>query len=459
MAKTNTIFFCTECGYESPRWMGKCSACNAWNTFVEESYSKKEKKKSSVSGRRNVISPQPITEVSALEGERLATGSGEFDRVLGGGLMPASVALLGGDPGIGKSTLLLQVAAGLARQGHRLLYVSGEESIQQIRLRGDRLKSCHPDILLVSETDISLIVDYITKTSVQVVVIDSIQTVFDSDLSSAPGSISQVRGCTSILTRLAKEKDIAVFLVGHVTKEGLIAGPKVLEHMVDCVLSFEGDRHHSYRILRTVKNRFGAAHEIGVFTMQEEGLKEVTNPSEFFVTNRPRGASGSVVVASMEGTRPLLVEVQSLVSPSRLASPRRMATGLDYNRVALIMAVLEKKVGLFLQDHDAFVKVVGGVRLQEPAADLGLAVSLASGFKNRPVESRDIFIGEVGLTGEIRPVSRLAERVREGERLGFKRFFIPKTTEKRLENKLQNITTIELVQVSSLMETVEIVLG
>ncbi len=454
MAKNSSIFFCQECGYESPKWLGKCPGCTAWNTFVEERNSKKDKKKRSLLGL-NSSEPIPITEIKLEEKGRISTGIGEFDRTLGGGLMPASVVLIGGDPGIGKSTLLLQVSAGLARNGNRLLYISGEESAGQIKMRAERLEALHPDILMAPETDLNIILEYIEKTTPAVVVIDSIQTVFDTGLTSGPGSISQVRDCTGSLTRLAKEKGIAIFIVGHVTKEGLIAGPKVLEHMVDCVLSFEGERHHSYRILRTVKNRFGATNEIGVFTMEEGGLSEVTNPSEFFITHRPQGAAGSVVVASMEGTRPVLVEVQSLVTPTRFPSPRRMATGVDYNRVSLIMAVLEKRAGLFLQDHDAFVKVAGGVRLNEPAVDLGLAVSLSSAFSNRPIGNKDIFIGEVGLTGEIRIVNRIAERVGEGQRLGFNRFFVPASA----KESIKSMNKEELIPVATLMETLELALG
>ncbi len=454
MVKASSVFFCRECGYESPRWMGKCPGCLAWNTFVEERYSKKEGKYRD-SGRKAPGAPRPITEVKAEQADRLPTGIGEFDRTLGGGIMPASVVLLTGDPGIGKSTLLLQVSAGLARQGHPLLYISGEESAYQIKLRGERLKACHPNLLLAPETDLSLVQEHMEKARPRVVVVDSVQTIYDPNLTSSAGSISQVRECTAALIKAAKEQGMAVFLVGHVTKEGLIAGPKVLEHMVDCVISFEGERHHSYRILRTIKNRFGSASEIGVFTMQEEGLKEVDNPSEYFVTQRPAATAGSVVVASMEGTRPLLVEVQSLVTHSRLPAPRRMATGLDYNRVALILAVLEKRAGLYLQDHDAFVKVVGGVRLEEPAVDLGLAVSLASSFKNRPAGGRDLFIGEVGLTGEIRTVNRVLERIREGARLGFNRFFIPAPT----ADKAKVMKGVNLVPVTTLEEALEICLG
>ena len=454
MSKISTVFFCQECGCESPRWMGRCPGCSAWNTFVEERVPKKAGKAKGVSSRVSTA-PCPITQVAAEREPRLSTGLGEFDRALGGGIMPASVVLLTGDPGIGKSTLLLQVSAGLAREGRPLLYISGEESAFQIKLRGERLKACHPHLLLAPETDLSLILEYIQSVGPKVVVVDSVQTIYDPTLPSSPGSVSQVRDCTAALIRAAKERGIAMFLVGHVTKEGLIAGPKVLEHMVDCVLSFEGERHHSYRILRAVKNRFGSASEIGVFTMGEEGLQEVGNPSEFFVTQRQQETAGSVVVASMEGTRPLLVEIQSLVTHSRLPAPRRMATGLDYNRVALILAVLEKRAGLFLQDQDAFVKVVGGVRLEEPAVDLGLALSLASSFKNRPVGTRDLFLGEVGLTGEIRSVNRVLERVREGVRLGFQRFFIPAAA----KDKVKGLQGVTLVPVKTLEEALDVCLG
>ncbi len=453
--KISTSFFCQSCGYESLRWLGKCPGCKTWNTFIEERYSKKDTKSSLQYPCKVLQSPQPITEVIVEEKERFSSGIGEFDRVLGGGVMPASVVLLTGDPGIGKSTLLLQVSAGLARQGHPLLYISGEESAHQIKRRGERIGACHPNLLLAPETNIDLVSEYVEQAKPKAVVIDSIQTLFDPELTSSPGNIAQIRDCTAALTRIAKEKGISIFIVGHVTKEGLIAGPKVLEHMVDCVLHFEGERHHTYRILRTIKNRFGPVSEIGVFVMEEGGLQEVPNPSEFFVTERLMGASGSVVVASMEGTRPLLVEIQALVSPTRFPSPRRMATGLDNNRVALIMAVLEKKAGLYLQDHDAFVKVAGGVRLEEPAVDLGLAVALAPGFKNRPAGSRDIYIGEVGLTGEIRSVNRMADRIREGKRLGFNRFIIPASS----KEKHYNLAQSERIPVASLSEAVEISLG
>ncbi|MCL6458887.1 MAG: DNA repair protein RadA, partial [Gorillibacterium sp.] len=356
---------------------------------------------------------------------RIQTGNRELDRVLGGGIVPGSLILVGGDPGIGKSTLLLQTSHSLSMLGLKVLYITGEESAVQTKLRADRLGALSPQLFVLCETNLERVNEAIEKVAPDFVVIDSIQTVFHPGVSSTPGSVSQVRECTSHFMRLAKTQNMAIVLVGHVTKEGAIAGPRLLEHMVDCVLYFEGERHHTYRLLRAVKNRFGSTNEIGIFEMREEGLIEIANPSELFLSERPIGVSGSTVVASMEGTRPVLVELQALVSPTNFSSPRRMATGFDTNRLSLIMAVLEKRIGLFLQNQDAYLNVAGGVRLDEPAVDLGVAVCIASSFRDRPTRPEDIVFGEIGLTGEVRGVSRIEQRIREAEKLGFKRVIMP----------------------------------
>ena len=406
MAKSKTKFICHSCGYESAKWMGKCPGCGAWNTMVEETIKK------APANRRAAFS-------------RVQTKLEEFNRVLGGGVVKGSLVLIGGDPGIGKSTLLLQVSAQLADTAGSVLYISGEESVKQTKLRADRLGINSQMLHVLSETDMEYISSAIQEMKPAFVVVDSIQTVYQSDITSAPGSVSQVRECTAELMKIAKTNGIPIFIVGHVTKEGSIAGPRLLEHMVDTVLYFEGERHHTFRILRAVKNRFGSTNEMGIFEMREEGLTEVLNPSEIFLEERSAGASGSSIVASMEGTRPILVEIQALISPTSFGNPRRMATGIDHNRVSLIMAVLEKRVGLLLQNQDAYLKVAGGVKLDEPAIDLAVAVSIASSFRDTPPNPADCFIGEVGLTGEVRRVSRIEQRVKEAAKLGFKRMIIP----------------------------------
>ncbi|MEQ6376589.1 DNA repair protein RadA [Bacillaceae bacterium S4-13-56] len=427
MAKVKTKYVCQECGYESPKWMGKCPGCHEWNTLVEETFITKS------SGRRpttfqvndSTRKPEKISAIQSSQEPRVTTYMKEFNRVLGGGIVPGSLVLVGGDPGIGKSTLLLQISAQLSTKGLRVLYISGEESAKQTKLRADRLEIAGDELYVLSETNLELIGQTIDQLSPSFVVIDSIQTIYRDEIASAPGSVSQVRECTSEIMRIAKSKGIAIFIVGHVTKEGSIAGPRLLEHMVDSVLYFEGERHHTFRILRSVKNRFGSTNEMGIFEMKEEGLVEVANPSEIFLEERSRGASGSTIVASMEGTRPVLVEIQALISPTAFGNPRRMATGLDHNRVPLLMAVLEKRVGLLLQNQDAYVKVAGGVKLDEPAIDLAVAVSIASSFRDQPSNPEDVFIGEVGLTGEIRRVARIEQRVKEAAKLGFKRVILP----------------------------------
>ncbi|TVY06588.1 DNA repair protein RadA [Paenibacillus cremeus] len=425
MAKTKTKFFCQQCGYESLKWLGKCPGCHAWNTFVEEveTVSKSQGLHTSFSKKKE--KPISIINIDSSEEQRIVTDNKELNRVLGGGIVPGSLILVGGDPGIGKSTLLLQTSHALTQQQLKVLYISGEESVKQTKLRADRLQVTSPLLFVLCETNVEHIEAAIDEIEPDFVVIDSIQTVFHPAVTSAPGSVSQVRECTGHFMRIAKIKGIATVVVGHVTKEGAIAGPRMLEHMVDCVLYFEGERHHSYRLLRAVKNRFGSTNEIGIFEMQEVGLVEVSNPSELFLSERPLGVSGSTVVASMEGTRPVLVELQALVSSTNFPSPRRMATGFDHNRLSLIIAVLEKRMGMFLQNQDAYLNIAGGVKLDEPAVDLAVAVSIASSFREQPTQPYDVVFGEVGLTGEVRGVSRVDQRVREAQKLGFKRVILP----------------------------------
>lgn len=426
MAKRKTKFVCQDCGYESARWMGKCPGCQQWNTLVEEIESSNSKHTHVKRTGGKVSQPEKITEIKSQKEPRITTMMKEFNRVLGGGIVPGSLILIGGDPGIGKSTLLLQISSQLAKKQLPVLYISGEESTRQTKLRADRLGVTEDLLYVLAETNLLDITHQIESIKPSLVIIDSIQTIYREEVQSAPGSVSQVRESTSELMRFAKTLGIPIFIVGHVTKEGAIAGPRMLEHMVDAVLYFEGERHHTYRILRSVKNRFGSTHEMGIFEMKEEGLREVMNPSEVFLEERSKGTAGSTVVASLEGTRPVLVEIQALIAPSSFGNPRRMATGVDNNRIPLLMAVLEKRVGLLLQNHDAYIKVAGGVKLDEPAIDLSIAVSIASSFRDQATQPGDIFVGEVGLTGEIRRVSRIEQRVQEAAKLGFNRVICPK---------------------------------
>src|SRR5690625_1362631 len=452
--KRKTIYTCQECGYESLRWMGKCSNCNNWNTFVEEVKQPKSMS-SQVSVSASTNKPTKINQIVSEKEPRMKTSMQEINRVLGGGIVPGSLVLIGGDPGIGKSTLLLQTSAQIAEKNESVLYVSGEESIQQTKLRADRLAINTNELYLLAETNLFNIIHHIEEIKPSLVIVDSIQTIYKEEVTSAPGSVSQVRECTMELMKLAKQHSIPIFIVGHVTKEGAIAGPRMLEHMVDVVLYFEGERHHTYRILRSVKNRFGSTNEMGIFEMKELGLQEVLNPSEIFLEERSHGAAGSTVVASMEGTRPVLVEIQALISPSSFGNPRRMATGIDSNRVPLLMAVLEKRVGLMLQNQDAYIKVAGGVKLDEPAIDLAIAVSIASSFRDQPTRAEDIFIGEVGLTGEVRRVSRIEQRVQEAAKLGFRRVICS-------TYNLQGWTKpkgIEIIGVDTIQEALNIAMG
>jgi DNA repair protein RadA/Sms len=430
VARQKSVFVCQQCGYESSGWLGKCPACLNWNTFVEEASEQAVKgKKASTVAMPEALS---INDIQAGEEQRDLTGIKEMDRVLGGGFVKGSLVLVGGDPGIGKSTLLLQVCQNM-KLGSGIIYISGEESVKQIKLRANRLNVNNPDILTVSETSFEAIEALINAKRPGLVVIDSIQTMYREDLSSAPGSVSQVREVTAGLMRLAKSLGTIVVIVGHVTKEGAIAGPKVLEHMVDTVLYFEGEKHLSYRVLRAVKNRFGSTNEIGIFEMRDTGLVEVPNPSVMMLSGRAENVPGSVVVSSMEGTRPMLIEIQALVTATNFGMPRRMATGVDYNRITLLMAVLEKRVGLQLQNYDAYVNVVGGIRIDEPACDLGIIAAIASSFKNAPVDVKTVLIGEVGLTGEVRAVSHIDKRIMEAARIGFETCIVPRGNMKAVE--------------------------
>jgi len=425
LKKSKSQFFCQNCGHQSFKWLGKCPSCGEWNQFAEEEIS------TAVTGIDAGLQfreeTRPLCAVDAEDRERIATGIGEMDRVLGGGLVCGSAVLVGGDPGIGKSTLLLQVLQRIAERGLKVLYVTGEESARQVKLRGTRIGASSANLLIMVEVALESIMEQIREVNPQVVVIDSIQTVYTSNLASAPGSVGQVREASGKLILLAKKLDIPFFLIGHVTKDGSIAGPKVLEHMVDTVLYFEADFGHAYRIIRSMKNRYGPTNEIGVFEMRDTGLAEVSNPSAFFLAERPEGAAGSVVVPSMEGTRPILVEIQSLVNPTYLGMPRRTAMGVEPNRVSLLIAVLDKICGLNLGNHDVFLNVAGGIKADEPAMDLGIVSSLASSFQNRPVAEHTVVFGEVGLTGEVRGISRMGDRIKEAARMGFSHCIIPKT--------------------------------
>ena len=450
--KTKTVFFCQVCGHESAKWMGQCPSCRSWNSFVEEASPAVREKKASrarTGGAEN--RPAVLHEISMEEELRTTTGIGELDRVLGGGIVAGSLTLVGGDPGIGKSTLLLQMCKNLAAHNRRTLYVSGEESLRQIKMRAQRIGEFTDALMLYCETDLEEIEAAIEKLKPEVVIIDSIQTMFSQEVSAAPGSVSQVREATGVLLRLAKGMGVSVFIVGHVTKEGTVAGPRVLEHMVDTVLYFEGDRHASYRILRGVKNRFGSTNEIGVFEMRQEGLAEVKNPSEYMLNGRPVGASGSVVSCSMEGTRPILTEIQALVCQSGFGIPRRQAAGTDLNRVNLLMAVLEKRLGVQIGNCDAYVNIAGGIRITEPAIDLGIVTAILSSFRNLPVEEGVLAFGEVGLSGEIRAVSMVESRVQEAAKLGFSTCILPQVSLKQLTTA----SGIRLVGVRSVRDVME----
>lgn len=451
MAKAKkTIFFCQNCGHEESKWLGQCPACREWNTFVEEKITPVKGAAAGKSVREGEV--VTLSSVRTDGEERIKTDIQELDRVLGGGIVPGSLVLVGGDPGIGKSTLLLQVCQKLSGKKESVLYISGEESLKQIKLRADRMGKFSEDLLLLCETNLETIRQTIERQKPHLAIIDSIQTMYSEEIGSAPGSVSQVREATNTFMQLAKGLGISIFIVGHVTKEGTVAGPRVLEHMVDTVLYFEGDRHASYRILRGVKNRFGSTNEIGVFEMRQTGLEEVANPSEFMLSGKPQNASGSVVACSMEGTRPILMEIQALVCASNFGFPRRTAAGTDYNRVNLLMAVLEKRMGLPLSNYDAYVNIAGGIRMNEPAVDLGIVMAIFSSYKNRPVPEDMIVFGEVGLSGEVRAVSMPEQRVSEAKKLGFKTCVIPSVS----ENAVKNIEGIRVIGVRSVSEAVQL---
>ena len=446
MAKNKTVFVCSECGYESPKWMGKCPACNAWNSFYEEKVVS-----SSNSGKKKEIS-KPI-ELNKIEGKsesKISTGFNELDRVLGGGLVNGSLILLGGEPGIGKSTLILQICNKIKTDG-KVLYISGEESGEQIKLRADRLGVKNDNLLFLSETNIENIEENILSINPKLVIIDSIQTMFSEDITSAPGSVSQVREITAKIMRTCKENSITTILIGHVTKDGNIAGPRVLEHMVDTVLYLEGERYFSYRMLRGVKNRFGSTNEIGMFEMGAEGLVEITDPSKVLISERDENPSGSIIVATMEGTRPLLVEFQALTTPTVFGMPRRTANGIDYNRLAVLIAVLEKKVGINLGNQDVYLNVVSGLKVNEPAIDLGIIAATVSSFKNIPINTDTVIVGEVGLTGEIRSVNLIDKRLKEAEKLGFKKCIIPESNKKLLKENYK----LDIIGVKNIVEAMK----
>ena len=453
--KIKTVFSCQNCGYQSAKWLGRCPDCNSWNSFVEEDYSSPHAK----SKERTALykeGPVLLKDIEVKEAERLKTDITELDRVLGGGIVKGSVVLIGGDPGVGKSTISLQVSNQITKHGHTVLYVSGEESVSQTKLRAKRLGHAgEGNLYIVNQTDLSFILEYVKKIKPEVVIIDSIQVIFEPSISSSPGSVSQVRECAGILTQLAKTTGTSIFIIGHVTKEGTIAGPRVLEHIVDTVLYFEGDRFSVYRILRAVKNRFGSTNEIGIFEMNSTGLAEVKNPSEIFLSERPKDVSGSVVVSTIEGSRPLLVEIQALVSKSSFGYARRRAQGFDYNRLALLVAVLEKRIGLSLEMEDIFVNVAGGIKIEDPTADLAVAIAVSSAFRDQLVLADTVVLGEIGLAGEIRSISQALVRINEAEKLGFKHCILPKNNHKNLKSAKG---TIELIPASSLKEALDIVI-
>ena len=455
MAKAKTtVFFCQNCGYESAKWQGQCPACHEWNTFTEEPVVKVSSS-AAVKKAAAEIKPVRLSEVHTDEKQRISSGMEELDRVLGGGIVAGSLMLVGGDPGIGKSTLLLQVCHNLTRDGHKVLYVSGEESAQQIKLRAQRIGDFKDDLMLLCETNLELVRAVIEKTKPEIVVIDSIQTMYHETVSAAPGSVSQVREATNVLMQIAKGMGISIFLVGHVTKEGVVAGPRVLEHMVDTVLYFEGDRYASYRILRGVKNRFGSTNEIGVFEMRQSGLREVSNPSEYMLEGKPENASGSIVACSMEGSRPILIEIQALVCHTNLPMPRRTTAGTDFNRVNLLLAVLEKRAGMQMSSCDVYVNIAGGIRMTEPAIDLGLILALVSSYKDIAIDEKTIAFGEVGLSGEIRSVNMAQQRVQEAKKLGFETVLMPRVSMKAL----QKTDGIHIVGLETVWDAVQYLMG
>ncbi len=446
MAKTKNVFVCSNCGYESAKWLGKCPGCNEWNSFYEEKITKTTK----LTENKKIAKATKLNEVEKKTTTRFSTGIKELDRVLGGGMVEGSLILLGGEPGIGKSTLILQICNSIKLDGN-VLYISGEESAEQVKLRADRLNIKNDNLLFLSQTDIELIKNEIEEIKPKLVIIDSIQTMYSDEISSAPGSVSQVREITSQIMRMCKQNGITTIIIGHVTKDGNIAGPRVLEHMVDTVLYLEGERYFSYRILRGVKNRFGSTNEIGMFQMQDSGMMEIENPSQILISERDGNPSGSIIVASIEGSRCILVELQALVTPSVFGLPRRTANGIDYNRLTLLIAVLEKKAGLMLGNQDVYLNIVGGIRINEPATDLGVVLSVASSFKNISISPDLVAIGEVGLTGEVRAVNLIEKRIKEAEKLGFKTCIIPENNKKLLKEKFK----LDIIGVKNIVEAMK----
>jgi len=447
MSKTRIKYICTNCGYESLRWLGKCPECGQWNSFTEEIV---ETGKSKVAGYKSNVAISNILEIEANEEDRIKTGITEFDRVLGGGLMPGSVVLLGGDPGIGKSTLAMQASSKIKE---KVLYVTGEESTRQIKLRAKRLNIESEELYVLTETELNSIIGSINSLKPAVVIIDSIQTTYRSELDNSPGTITQIRECTSLLMDEAKKKHLCIIIIGHVTKEGMIAGPKILEHIVDTVIQFEGETNHTFRILRAQKNRFGSTNEIGVFEMHENGLREVLNPSELFLSQRDKETSGSVVTSSMEGTRPILIEVQALVTPSHYGNPQRVTTGFDYRRLSILLAVLEKRANYRLSANNVFLNMAGGVKILEPAIDLAVCSSIASSLLDKLIDNTTVIVGEVGLGGEVRSVSNIEKRIQEAEKLGFKKIILPRNNSKEINKK----SSIQIVPVENLSETIGLI--
>ncbi len=455
MAKIKTKFICQNCGFETPKWMGKCPECSSWNSF-EETVSQKEKVKPSLSTVGNGISRAvPIDSIEARDEDRQSSGIKELDRVLGGGIVEGSLTLVGGDPGIGKSTILLQLSQNLSQKNFKVLYISGEESAYQLSMRAKRLGISSPNLYIMAESNLEVIRLQVENLNPDYMIVDSIQTMFTQQITSTPGSVSQVKEATSLLMKISKSMGIATFIVGHVTKDGSIAGPRLLEHMVDTVLYFEGDRYNTYRMIRAVKNRFGSTNELGVFEMSGIGLIEVENPSKILISEKPKGVSGSVIVSTMEGTRPMLAEIQALVSPNSFGIPRRMCTGVDSSRMSLLLAVLEKRAGMQVQGQDVYLNVVGGIKLAEPAIDLGIVLSIASGFRNREIDQGLVAIGEVGLTGEVRGVNFIEKRIKECVKLGFTKAIVPKNNIKGIEK----MKGIQLFGVQSIREALDVILG
>lgn len=452
MPKIKTKYVCQSCGYSSLRWSGKCPECETWSSMVEEIISVDKRKSNNGSIRVNDDSYKLISDISSVNEARVQTNISELDRVLGGGIVSGSVILIGGDPGIGKSTLMLEVAEKI--RDKKILYVSGEESASQIKLRADRLKYNLNNFYILSETNLDIIQAVIEKETPDIVIVDSIQTISRPEIESAPGTVSQLRESTALLMFIAKSNNISVFIVGHITKDGMIAGPKVLEHMVDVVLQFEGERTHAYRILRGIKNRFGSTNEIGIFEMTDEGLKEVLNPSEVFLSQRNYGASGCIISASLEGTRPILIEVQALATSTSYGIPQRTSMGFDYKKLSIIIAVLEKKLGLFLNKSDIFLNIAGGVKIDEPAIDLAVALSICSSFKDIPVDSETVVLGELGLSGEIRTISYIDRRITEAAKLGFKKIIIPKGNLKNLNSKKYKAEVIGVERIKDAVDKV-----